>query len=240
VSLFAGLEEAADLNIPTCELLGDANDEFSDVEIQQFEKELMGIYVTSHPLSSIRDTLKYLTTDTVNEILETPQNEREVTLCGLLSKVAQKATKRDPSKFIKTGAIEDLAGKMEFVAFPKTVEALGSNLVEDQKVIMSAKVQVRDEEVNLIVQDIKPIQNINLVTFKMLRELAFEENVYLKELMAKHSGDDPVVIDFEDEDGTRRELLVGKRIWVNYSNDFHQEINRAFGDKLEIKVRELK
>ena len=38
--------------------------------IQQFEKELMGIYVTSHPLGSIKDTLKYITTQTISDILE--------------------------------------------------------------------------------------------------------------------------------------------------------------------------
>jgi len=239
VSLFAGLEEASDLSIPTCELLGDSSEEFTDTDIQQFEKELMGIYVTSHPLSSIKDTLKYLTTDTINEIMEAPLNDREVTICGLLSKVVQKPTRRDPAKFIKTGHIEDLMGKIEFVAFPKIVEALGAMIREDQKVIMSAKVQNREEEINLIVQDVKPIQNVNLVTIKLLEDLAFEENEYLKELMVKYGGDDPVVIDYKDEDGQRRELLVGKKIWVNYSNDMHQEMNRAFGDKLQILVREL-
>ena len=66
----------------------------------------MGIYVTSHPLSSIRDTLKYLTTDTVSDILENPENDKSVTICGLLSQVVQKATRKDPSKFLKTGIIE--------------------------------------------------------------------------------------------------------------------------------------
>ena len=95
VSLFAGLgDQAQDLGIPTFELTGDSNDEFLDTEIQQFEHDLMGIYVTSHPLSSIRDTLKYLTTDSISEILEHPENDRVVTICGLLSRVAAKPTKK--------------------------------------------------------------------------------------------------------------------------------------------------
>jgi DNA polymerase-3 subunit alpha len=171
--------------------------------------------------------------------MESPINDREVTICGLLSKVAQKPTRRDPSKSIKTGNIEDLAGKIDFVAFPKIVESLGALIQEDSKVIMSARVQNRDDEINLIVQDIKPIENINLVTIKMLEDLEFEENVYLKELMAKYSGNNPVVIDFEDEDGNRRELLVGKKIWVNYSEQMQEEMQLAFGNKLKVMVREL-
>ena len=64
VSLFSALGEDAqeELNIPTFKMSGSSEDEFSDSQIQMFEKELMGIYVTSHPLASIKDTLKYITT----------------------------------------------------------------------------------------------------------------------------------------------------------------------------------
>ena len=63
---------------------------------------------------------------------------------------------------------------------------------------MTAKVQVREENINLIVQEVKPIQNVNLVILKLLEDLQFEEMIYLKELLAKNNGDDPVVVDFED------------------------------------------
>ena len=60
VSLFASLsgETQEELNIPTFQMQGNPDDEFSDSQIQLFEKELMGIYVTSHPLGSIKNTLK--------------------------------------------------------------------------------------------------------------------------------------------------------------------------------------
>ncbi len=50
---------------------------------------------------------------------------------------------------------------------------------------MTAKVQVREENINLIVQEVKPIQNVNLVILKLLEDLQFEEMIYLKELLAK-------------------------------------------------------
>jgi len=245
VSLFAGLGEAAqDLGIPTFELTGDSNDEFLDTEIQQFEHDLMGIYVTSHPLSSIRDTIKYLTTDTITEILNNPVNDKTVTICGLLSRVASKPTRKDPTKILKTGIIEDLSGgRVEFVTFPKSVEKFGTLIQSEEKLIMTAKIQVRDDELNLVVQDVKPIGNVNLVTLKLLEDLEFEELVYLKELLAKNNGEDPVVVDFEDteslNDDHRVQILTDKHLWIKATSDVEHEITNAFRGKLEIAVKSL-
>ena len=245
VSLFASLGDAAqDLGIPTFELMGDSNDEYLDTEIQQFEHDLMGIYVTSHPLSSIRDTLKYLTTDTITEIIQNPENDKNVTICGLLTRVAAKPTRKDPAKILKTGIIEDLSGgRIEFVTFPKTVEKYGDMIQGEEKLIMNAKVQIRDDELNLVVQDVKPIGNVNLVTLKFLADLEFEEMIYLKELLAKNNGEDPVVVDFEDEESGnenhRVQILTNKHLWVNASSDVKNAITRAFPGKIELEIKSL-
>jgi len=203
----------------------------------------MGIYVTSHPLESIKDILKYITTKTITDIKENPRQDAQVTICGLLSQVVQKATKKDPSKFIKTGTIEDLTDRIGFVAFSKTVEKLGAMLESDKKVILSAKVNIRDEEINLAVNDVKPIEEVNLVTIKMLKELEMEENIYLKELLAKHKGNNPVVIDFEAPDEfdklQRYQMLTSNHLWVDLASGVEGEIENAFKDKLEFSIQKL-
>ena len=240
VSLFAALaDEAQDLNLPTFELTGSSDDEFSDSEIQQFEHELMGIYVTSHPLSSIRGTLKYITTDTVSDILENPENDKGVTICGLLSQVVQKPTRKDPAKFLKTGIIEDLTGRVEIVAFPKTVEQFGHLINSEERVIIKGKIQNREEQINLVVQDVKLIGHINLVTIKYNKDLAFEENIYLKELLAKYKGDDPVIIDFADDDSERVQMLTNANLWVKNDPQLEDDIKKAFKDKLDYLVTSL-
>lgn len=245
VSLFASLggEAQEELNIPTFKLIGDSDDEFKDSEIQLFEKELMGIYVTSHPLGSIKDTLKYITTQTVSDILENPKQDQNVTICGLLTQVVQKPTKKDPSKFIKTGSIEDLTARIGIVAFPKVVENYGALIESEQKVIIKAKVNVRDEEVNLAINEVKPIEQVNLVTIKMLKEFAMEENVLLKELLAKHKGENPVVIDFEAPDEfdnqKRFHLLTSNHLWVSLNDNIEKEMTATFKDKMEFEVKAL-
>ncbi len=246
VSLFSALSGDAqeELNIPTFQMQGSAEDEFADSEIQMFEKELMGIYVTSHPLSSIKDTLKYLTTQTITDILEAPKQDMNVTLCGLLEQISQKPTKKDPSKFIKTGFIEDLTGRINIVAFPKVVENFGALIESEQTVILKAKVNIRDEEINLAINEVRPIEDVSLVTIKFLAELEMEENVLLKELLAKHKGKNPVVIDFEAPDEkdnlSRYQMLTSNHLWIDLEDDSAQrELSATFKDKLEITVKSL-
>lgn len=245
VSLFStlGADAAQDLNIPTFQMYGNPDEDFSDSQIQMFEKELMGIYVTSHPLASIKDTLKYITTQTISDILEAPKADSTVTICGLLSQISQKPTKKDPSKFIKTGSIEDLTSRINIVAFPKVVESYGALIESEQKVILKAKVNIRDEEINLAVNEVKPIEQVNLVKIKFLKDIAMEENVLLKELLAKHKGENPVVIDFEapDEFDTpkRFQLLTNNHLWISLNDGIEHELNATFKDKMEVEVQAL-
>ncbi len=245
VSLFSALggEAQEELNIPTFQMSGNSDDEFSDSQIQLFEKELMGIYVTSHPLASIQGTLKYITTQTISDIFENPKPDATVTICGLLSQIVQKPTKKDPTKFIKTGTIEDLTSRIGVVAFPKIVEKYGALIESEQKVILKAKINVKDEEINLAINEVKPIEEVNLVTLKVLKELAMEENILLKELLAKHKGENPVVIDFEAPDEfnmpKRFQLLTNDHLWVSINDDMKREIGATFKDKMEINVLHL-
>ncbi len=245
VSLFSALstDAAEDLNIPTFQMHGNPNEDFSDSQIQIFEKELMGIYVTSHPLASIKDTLKYITTQTISDILEAPKADATVTICGLLSQISQKPTKKDPSKFIKTGSIEDLTSRISIVAFPKVVETYGALIESEQKVIAKAKVNIRDEEINLVINEVKPIEQVSLVTIKFLKDLEMEENVLLKELLAKHKGENPVVIDFEAPDEfdvpKRFQLLTSNHLWINLNDGLERELSATFKDKMQVEVQAL-
>jgi len=245
VSLFSSVsaDSQEDLNIPVFKLQGNSDEEFFESEIQQFEKELMGIYVTSHPLDTIKDTLKYITTITISDILESPKQDETVTICGLLTQIVKKPTKKDPSKFIKTGVIEDLTSRINIIAFPKTVENYGELIESENKVIIKAKVNIRDDEIVLAINEVKPIQEVNLVKIKCIEPLKLEENVLLKELLAKHKGENPVVIDFPSVDEfnnpQRYQLLTSNHLWVNVSDPIKQELEATFKDKMEVTVQAI-
>ena len=237
-SLFAGMTTSTGVDLDTYTLTG-SDEEFDDKQVQAFEKEYLGFYVTSHPLSSIIDKLPFLTTHNIAELKDMP-NDKPVTICGLLTQVRQIPTKKDPTKFLKAGIIEDLTGKVEFVAFHKTLINYNSFIDSEKKVILSGKVQKRDEDqYNIIVDSVKPVDNSSIVTISLKDEMKFEELVGLKDVLAHFKGGDPLVMSVKEPDGKDARILCDSHFWVEASNDLVYAVNNNFAQKVDIAIKSL-
>ena len=255
VSLFAALSnDNSSYTMQSFELYG-SDEEFSDKEIQEFEKEYLGFYVTSHPLESIRDKLPFLTTHNINDLTELKDNT-SVTVCGLLSSVRRIPTKKDPLKFITVGTVEDLTGSIEFVSFPKRdkkskdtdenqeetiapAEDFNSYLQVEKKVIISGKYRIKDEDtVQIVVENVKPVENSNLVTLELKKELSFEKIMELKNVLSNFKGDDPLIIKINNEKSPVK-ILVSSNFWVKASNDLTQTMDKAFSNELVTSINSL-
>lgn len=218
--------------------LAGTDEEFDDKQIQSFEKEFLGFYVTSHPLSSIRDKLPFLMTHKISDIKEVP-NDKMVTICGLITSVKAIPTKKDPSKFIKFAMIEDLTGRIEVVCFSKKQIEYDPYLQSEQKVIISGKVQRRDEETtNIIVETVKPVDNSNILTLEILEEISYEELIAIKDVLFAYSGSDPVVIKVSS-DGEPVKILSSSIFWVNSSNDLVNSMKKNFPTKVAISINSV-
>lgn len=217
-----------------------SDEEFSDKEIQEFEKEYLGFYITSHPLDSIREKLPFLTTCNICDLSEM-HGEKAVTICGLVNSVRVIPTKKDPTKFLKSGIIEDLTGKIEFVAFNKTLEKCGSLIDSDKKLIMSGKFQAREEQGGqIIVENVKAIENSNIVTLNVKEEMSFEQIMSLKSLISQFKGSDPLFFSVKTPyDKEPVKIVTGSQAWVNASNDFAQKVESLYKDKITVSIDSL-
>ncbi|MBR1753624.1 DNA polymerase III subunit alpha [bacterium] len=234
VSLFAGTNEA-----PKFELQG-SDEEFSSKEIQLFEKEFLGFYVTSHPLASIRKNLPFLTTHKISEIHEMP-NDKVATICGLITAVKTIPTKKDPSKFIRFLTVEDLTGKIEVICFSKRLAEYETILQVEEKIIISGKVSRRDENsLSLILDSAKSIENSNIFTIELLQEIPYEELVYMKDILCKHNGSDPLIIKVSsDEEEPSQRVKTASDFWVNSSNDLVNDLKKYFGERIEVNIKSM-
>ncbi|MBQ9688899.1 DNA polymerase III subunit alpha, partial [bacterium] len=229
-SLFAGTDEA-----PKFELIG-TDEEFSSKEIQIFEKEFLGFYVTSHPLASIRKNLPFLTTHSINEIPEIP-TDKLVTICGLIT--SARAIKKDPSKFLKVITIEDLTGKIECICFAKKLAEYDSILNAEEKVIISGKVSRRDESsTSIIIDTAKSVENANIFTISLKEEIPYEELVLMKDIMFKHNGSDPVMIRVETDENPRK-IVTASNFWVQSSNELVYDLKKYFNDRIDINIKSM-
>ncbi len=237
-SLFDMLGDTSAIEDAKFQLAG-SDEEYDARTLQNFEKEFLGFYVTSHPLSTIRDKLPFLMTHKITEIPEQP-NDKIVTICGLITAVKQIPTKKDQTKFIRFITVEDLSGKIEVIAFNGKIQEYGDYLQNEQRVIISGKVNRRsdDEPPSLIVETVKTVDNSNIFTITLIDDFKFEEIVLLKNILCQHSGSDPVTFKLKDFDNDVK-VLAASMFWVESSNELVNTLKKHFQNRINIEIRSM-
>ena len=119
-----------------------------------WEKELLGIYVSGHPLDSHKATLEKAKL-TIARIKEEPQNGLPVIIPALVAEVRTVLTKSgEKMSFVR---FEDKTDSIEAVVFPKLYKEQSSALVEGSCVLLKAKISIRNGETTLAIDNLKPL-----------------------------------------------------------------------------------
>ncbi|WP_420628274.1 DNA polymerase III subunit alpha [Candidatus Leptofilum sp.] len=121
-------------------------------ELLEWEKEALGVHVSEHPLERPLAMLQSRTNATIGDI-DTNWNGKQVRLAGMISTLRPLTTKKgDPMAF---ATLEDLDGKLDLVLFPRTWKACRDDVAVDQVMLVTGKVQLKGEDVNLIVDRVE-------------------------------------------------------------------------------------
>lgn len=231
-NLFESTEEDSAHNT-LFQLSGDSS-EFSDAEIQAFEKELLGFYVTSHPLSSIKKYLPIITTHKIADLKELPE-DTFVAIAGLVTSMRLITTKTN--KLMKIGTLEDMSGNVEIVTYNETLNKIGELLNEDAKLIIKGKTKSRgDEEVNIniIVDEVRDINEAKLFNIEFSPDAAYEDIIELRNIMVNYKGSDPVIMNIKNNDDSLK-MTTDSRFWVNGSEELSGVIKGRLGHKFSAK-----
>ena len=185
--------------------------EYDKEMLLALEKEVLGIYVSGHPLEEYTGILdKYITAKTTdflwNDELQDSlaQDGTKVTIGGMISDKKIKYTKND--KIMAFLQVEDLMGTVEVIVFPKDYEKNASKLVEDNKVFVTGRVSGEDEkDSKLICESITLFEDIpkKLWIKFPTRENYESREQELMELLYESEGKDSVVIYVEDIKGMK-------------------------------------
>jgi DNA polymerase-3 subunit alpha len=134
--------------------------DWTDKETLAGEKELLGFWVTGHPLDRYEEKIAELATHDTSS-LEGLAKNTEVALCGVLSGITRKRNKEGKPWAAMT--IEDRNGSVEAMVFAATYERLASQVVEDQAVLVRGLVLPEENAAPKIsVQDIVPLDNARI------------------------------------------------------------------------------
>lgn len=154
------LEEKRAQAIGQFDLFGGANEisvngiaslalEVSDQEWEKalllaYEREMLGLYVSDHPLLGVEHVLRSATDTTISQILdEGVVHEQIITIAGLITAVQRKVSRQGQSWAIVT--VEDLEGAIDVRFFSSTYQTHALNLIEDRIVIIRGRIDKREE-----------------------------------------------------------------------------------------------
>jgi DNA polymerase III subunit alpha len=118
--------------------------DFSLRERLGYEKELLGFYITGHPLDDYAADVAAFQLHTVAQVKESP-DEIETRLCGLITKVEVRTTKESKKPWARV-TMEDLTGAMEVLVFPDTYSALPRPLNVGDVVVICGSLSKRDDQ----------------------------------------------------------------------------------------------
>ena len=129
-------------------------DEFWESKHQlALEREMLGLYVSGHPLNGVEHVLTAQSDSTIPAILEGSVNDgAQVVLGGILASVNRRVNRNGEPW--ASAQLEDLTGGIEVLFFPKTYAVVGMGVLEDAIVLVKARVAKRDDRISLIANDL--------------------------------------------------------------------------------------
>jgi len=149
MSLFAGGDESG----PAFdERVGIPDSEFDKKLRLTFEKEMLGLYVSDHPLLGAEQALRKKVDCTIAELAEVDDGSRR-TVGGVITGLQRKWTKKGDLMAVFT--LEDLQGAIEVMVFPRTMSEVGHLLADDSVILLGARVDKRDDTPKLIAGDVE-------------------------------------------------------------------------------------
>ncbi|OAN28557.1 DNA polymerase III subunit alpha [Mycolicibacterium iranicum] len=169
------------------------DEEWEDKHKLALEREMLGLYVSGHPLNSIAHLLTAQVDTQIPAILEGDiVNDTQVRVGGILASVNRRVNKNGLPW--ASAQIEDLSGGIEVLFFPQTYSMFGAEIADDVVVLIGAKVAKRDDRISLIaneliVPDFSSAQANRPVAVSLpTRQCTVDKVTALKQVLARHPG----------------------------------------------------
>lgn len=183
--------------------------------ILQWEKELLGLYFSSHPLDTLQELFIEKNVITLDEALENKKNNEMLVLGVMINKTRKITTKKgDMMAFL---SIEDKTGKTDAVVFPRVYEEVKDLLKDNIPALIVGKLNVRNGDKSIVVEKLKPIDPskhtkvFEGITFKISPDHTEDQVAELKQYIANSEGGTHVRIIVND-DGKNKVVQLKKTI----------------------------
>jgi len=220
-----------------------------ELQMLAFEKQVLGFYVTSNPLSQHAEAISdYSTTNTARLAQTHGQHgengngngsgERLVTIGGMVTKIRYNITKngRNAGSKMAVFTLEDLQGQIEVVLFPDTLAEYASLLVEDTVVFVKGKTDYRRERANILASELIPLEKAREKLAKGVkikldaRDVTKEKVMEIRSVCQSHRGNRPLSMVIVTDRG-RVHATADRGLCVNPDLEFCRKMRQLVGDE---------
>ncbi len=205
--------------------------EWPEPQLLAFEKEMLGFYVSGHPLARYAKDLTRFRFCSIDD-LQNRQNGQEIKVVGLIVKIKQTMTRAKNEKMAIL-KVEDLDGIVEALVFPRTYSAVAKNIQPNSIVLIKGKLSLKEDTPKIIVADLvlfddiySLISGIN-INISGIRESLFES---LKQRLLNSSGRVPIYLHLDTPIRSRVQLVVGKEFFVEPNGPLIDDIEGLLGE----------
>ena len=228
---FVGEEEKKEFEITMPDV-----EEYEKEQLLSYEKEVLGFYVSGHPLEQYEGIWKkHITNVTADFALDEETGHSRVTdgikatVGGMIVEKTIKYTRNNQTMAFLT--VEDLLGTVEVVVFPRDYEKNKNQLVEDEKVFITGRVSVEEDKPSkLICEKIKNFKDITREVWIQFTDMnAYQENErQLYNILRESDGKDRVVIYVRSPKAVKR---LSENWTVNADEDLLRKLSEKFGSE---------
>lgn len=200
--------------------------DFTEKEILQMEKEVLGLYLSGHPLTEFKDIIKKTTSHTIEELSQ-EHDGKIISLAGLITAIRRTVTKRGETMayFI----LEDLTGNVEALVFPKNMSKYNDLLKSDLPVLVKARLNMQEDKPKIFIESIKALGEAEKEELYLKIPAAFDEAAIEAEILPvieKYPGETPVFYYFSE---SRKLIRSEERNWVSISADLVEKLEQILG-----------
>ena len=207
--------------------------EYPKDELLAYEKEVLGVYVSGHPMDDYeavwRRYITNISSDFINEEDNPPKVEdgQKATIGGMITAKTLKNTKT--GKMMAFLTIEDVFGAVEVLVFPKDYEKYKAKTVEDNKVFVSGRVTMNEEENGkLICEKITAFDEVPKVCWIQFRnkQAYLEAEEILNSIIASSDGNSTVTIYCREE---KQRKVLPRSQSILAEGETLEQLKQAFG-----------
>ena len=208
-----------------------------EAQMLAYEKQVLGFYVTSNPLSHHAEMIDLYSTCNSSQ-LEQAAQDRQIIIGGMVTKIRYNLTKtgRNAGSKMAVFTLEDLQGQVEVVMFPDVLSKFSGALVQDTVVFVKGKLDYRREKPNIVAVELITLEQVReklaaRVTIMLdAKDVTREKVAMIKSICQSHRGKSAVYVAVKTEKG-RVYAAADKDLSVNPDIEFCKKMRQLVGEE---------